>query len=473
MMRSYENFRKEREQERTTCVAEVKRFLAEIEQKRHLNAFITVVDAAELLRQAEEADRRFADGTARKLEGMVVAVKDNIATKGIRTTCASRILENFEPVYDATVVERLKAEGAIIIGKTNLDEFAMGSSNENSAFGAVKNPYNEDYVPGGSSGGSAVAVAAGMCHTALGSDTGGSVRQPAAFCGILGLKPTYGRISRYGLVAFASSLDQIGIFGSSLQDVAQVLDCISGHDPQDSTSAPYPPTTVFPVSEVMKPQRCAVLDEQTLQACSPEVRQRYLESIELLRADGVHCVPVQFPQQDVLIATYYIIATAEASSNLARYDGIRYGIRKEGEDIITATRTYGFGTEVKRRIMLGTFVLSSGYYEAYYRKALRARRFFAQWYDTVFEQADAFFLPTSPTPPFRLGERKEDPIAMYLSDLLTVSANLVAIPAMSIPFGMTQDNLPIGMQVQVGKFREKELFGFSRYFQEIVSRISA
>ena len=471
-MRTYETFRKEREAGRRRCVEELEHFLQRIQDQEHLNAFITVVDPEQLRQQAEQADERFERGTARPLEGLIVAVKDNISTQGIRTTCASKILENFVPVYDATAVQRLKAAGAIIIGKTNLDEFAMGSSNENSAFGAVRNPHNEAYVPGGSSGGSAVAVAAEMCHVALGSDTGGSVRQPAAFCGVIGLKPTYGRISRFGLVAFASSLDQIGILAASLNDTAAVLDVISGYDPHDSTSAPLEPTATFPVEPRM-PARVAVLDEQALAQCEEQVRQRYAAIVEQLQRAGVQCTPVAFPASDALVATYYIIATAEASSNLARYDGIRYGLRAEGEDIITATRSAGFGMEVKRRIMLGTYVLSSGYYDAYYRKALKARRFFAEWYEKIFADNDLFLLPTSPVPPFQLGERLQDPIAMYLADLFTISANLAAIPAINLPAGTTTDRLPIGIQLQVPKFQEKVLFQYARWLLQQFADVDA
>ncbi len=470
-MRTYEQFRIAREAGTVRCIDEVEFFLDRVRRNAHLNAFITIAEEAELRQQARIADQRFDSGNPRPLEGMIVAIKDNISTRGLRTTCASRILENFIPVYDATAVKRLRDAGAICIGKTNLDEFAMGSSNENSAFGPVKNPHNEDYVPGGSSGGSAVAVAAEMCHVALGSDTGGSVRQPAAFCGIIGLKPTYGRISRYGLVAFASSLDQIGILAHSTADTARVLDIISGHDPQDSTSAPLEPTHSYPLT-ARKPKRVAILDATALQHCDEEIRASYRAIVQRLEQDQVECVPVEFPASDALVATYYIIATAEASSNLARYDGIRYGVRQAGEDVITASRSAGFGIEVKRRIMLGTYVLSSGYYEAYYRKALRARRFFVEWYNTIFAHSDFFLLPTSPTPPFRLGERLQDPIAMYLADLFTISANLAALPAISIPAGWTSAGLPIGIQLQVPKFQETQLLQYAHWLQQLMHDVN-
>lgn len=469
-MQTYAEFRHSRLRGEVRCRQVVEGFLQRIEQQRHLNAFITV-SAEQALRAAEESDARFDAGQPRPLEGCVVAVKDNISTAGIRTTCASRILENFVPVYDATAVARLKEAGAIIIGKTNLDEFAMGSSNEYSAFGPVRHPRNPAYVPGGSSGGSAVAVAAGMCHVALGSDTGGSVRQPAAFCGVLGLKPSYGRISRYGLVAFASSLDQIGIFANVLEDIAAVLDVVSGHDPHDATSLPEPPTQALreleaPVGELV----IGLLPEETLRGCHPEVMASYEYCVERLRSAGVRLATVELPYSDVWVPTYYIVATAEASSNLARYDGVRYGFRAtvpEGEDIIVATRTAGFGAEVKRRIMLGTYVLSAGYYDAYYRKALKARRLIAEAYARAFTQVHALLLPTSPVPPFRLGERLQDPVAMYLADLLTVSANLAGIPAISLPTGQTSDGLPIGMQLQAPYGADVRLLQYARLCMQL------
>lgn len=466
-MTSYGEFRQRRLRGEVRCRETVEAFLQRIEEQRWLNAFITVTPEA-ALRAAEESDVRFDAGKPRPLEGCVVAVKDNISTRDVRTTCASRILENFVPVYDATAVARLKEAGAIIIGKTNLDEFAMGSSNEHSAFGAVRNPHHPDYVPGGSSGGSAAAVAAGLCHVALGSDTGGSVRQPAAFCGVIGFKPSYGRISRYGLVAFASSLDQIGIIAHTVEDVAAVLDSISGHDPHDATSLPEPPTQAQQHLADPLPEELTigVVPEEALRGCHPEVLACYERSVEALRLRGAGFVPVELPYSHAWVPTYYIIATAEASSNLARYDGVRYGLRvpvEEGEDIITATRTAGFGAEVKRRIMLGTYVLSAGYYEAYYRKALKARRLIAKAYEQAFQRVDVLLLPTSPVPPFRLGERLEDPIAMYLADFFTVSANLAGIPAVSLPAGKTSDGLPIGLQLQAPYGADVRLLQYARF----------
>jgi len=448
----------------------VEEFLQRIERQRGLNAFITI-SAEQALQAAEESDARFDSGSPRLLEGCVVAVKDNISTRGIRTTCASSILENFVPVYDATAVERLKAAGAIIIGKANMDEFAMGSSNEYSAFGAARNPHNPDYVPGGSSGGSAVAVAARLCHVALGSDTGGSVRQPASFCGVVGFKPSYGRVSRYGLVAFASSLDQIGILAHTVEDTALLFSVISGHDPRDATTLPEPPVqSSLNEGPTVEELVVGVLPRSVLQECHPEVWACYEHCRNALQEAGAQIVVVEIPFSHAWVPAYYVIATAEASSNLARYDGVRYGFRastEEGEDIITATRTQGFGAEVKRRIMLGTYVLSAGYYDAYYRKALKARRLIAEAYARVFTMVHMLLLPTSPVPPFRLGERIEDPIAMYLSDLFTVSANLAGIPAISVPAGKSSEGLPIGMQLQAAYGADARLL----YYAHLCSRL--
>lgn len=442
-------------------------FLDNINSKKNLNAFITLRDKDDLFRDAEESDRHFRTGNPRKLEGMVIAIKDNISTKGLKTTCGSKILENFIPVYDATVIQRIKDEGGIIIGKTNMDEFAMGSSNETSYFGPVHNPYNFDYVPGGSSGGSAVAVAANLCHTALGSETGGSVRQPASFCGNIGLKLTYGRVSRYGLVAFASSLDQIGIFANSIEDTALLLDVISGKDTRDSTSFDLPATDTYNylINNDKHNYKIAVLPKTQLENCDPDVISVYNDSLAKFRAMRCEISEVDMGNFESMIATYYIIATAEASSNLARFDGMRYGFRadeEDGVDLITKTRSEGFGMEVKRRIMLGTYVLSSGYYEAYYGKALKSRKLIYDTYKRIFENYDFLFLPTSPTPPFRLGEKIDDPISMYLSDLFTTSANLGNIPAISLPLGKSRDGLPIGMQLQTNHFDENKLLSFSK-----------
>ena len=424
-----------------------------IRRRADLGAFLHV-DEEGAKAAAAESDERFAAGLARPLEGLVVAVKDNISVEGQPLTCASRMLEGFRPLYNATVVERLKDAGAVIIGKTNMDEFAMGSSNETSAFGPVRNSFDADRVPGGSSGGSAVAVAAGMCHVALGSDTGGSIRQPAAFCGVYGLKPTYGRVSRHGLVAFASSLDQIGIFSRTVEDMQEVFEVISGPDPMDSTSAREVPT----LTALPDRPRIAALPLSQLDGCADDVIAAYGAFRERLVASGAQIVDVELPHTQLWIPTYFILATAEASSNLARFDGVRYGLRVDSEDgdITTASRSEGFGAEVQRRIMLGTFALSKGYGEAYYTKAQQARTLIRQSYDRVFETYDAFALPTTPTTAFRLGE-KSDPVSMWLSDYFTVSANIAGIPALNLPFGNDAKGLPIGMQLQGPMFSDERL----------------
>jgi aspartyl-tRNA(Asn)/glutamyl-tRNA(Gln) amidotransferase subunit A len=441
----------------------VEQCLARIRERAELNAFLQVLEE-QARQQAQESDERFAAGLARPLEGLIVAVKDNISLKGARLTCASRILENFEPVFDAAVIERLRDAGAVFIGKTNMDEFAMGSSNENSAYGAVGHPADPRLVPGGSSGGSAVAVADGMCHVALGSDTGGSVRQPAAFCGVYGYKPTYGAVSRYGLVAFASSLDQIGVFANSAEDVLAVMEVIGGHDAMDSTSSSETGNQE-PEAGNRKPETgervIGRISTELLAGCSPAIRQAYESYITGLASAGHRIVEIELPAKEAWVPTYFILATAEASSNLARYDGVRYGVRVQGDenaeiDMITATRSAGFGAEVKRRIMLGTYVLSAGYQDAYYHKAQQARRLIADAYTTVFEQVDFVVMPTTPTSAFARGEIT-DPVTMWLSDLFTVSANIAGIPAISIPCGVDQGGLPIGVQVQGPMFADQQL----------------
>ncbi|MCU0424767.1 MAG: Asp-tRNA(Asn)/Glu-tRNA(Gln) amidotransferase subunit GatA [Candidatus Kapabacteria bacterium] len=467
-MKSYSAFRTARIANETSCSATLEHFLSTIESKNPtINAMISV-NNDEARKQAAESDKRFADGSARPLEGMVVAVKDNISTKGQRTTCASKILENFVPIYDATVVERLKANGAVIVGKANLDEFAMGSSNENSAFGAVRNPVNTDYVPGGSSGGSAAAVAAEMCHTALGSDTGGSVRLPASFCGVVGLKPTYGRVSRYGLVAYGSSLDQIGQFGSTVEDAALLYDAVNGFDERDATSSHHAQQhTLTSLKEPLSPLTVAVLPEEQLAGCDAEVLRVYHQTLERLKSLGAQVITHAMQYMSAVIPTYYIVATAEASSNLSRYDGVRYGARKIGADgeVTTATRSEGFGAEVKRRIMIGNYVLSSGYYDAYYTKALKVRRLIYNDYKEMFQKADIFLTPNAPTPPFKIGEKTSDPLAMYLEDIFTVSANLGGVPGISIPAGKSSSGLPIGMQLQANHFAEEKLLNVAYHLE--------
>jgi len=412
------------------------------------------------LERAREIDQKPAKG---KLAGAIIAIKDNIITKGLRTTCASRLLENFIPPYDATVVERLAAEDAIIIGKTNLDEFAMGSSTENSAFFPTRNPWDLERVPGGSSGGSAAAVAALEAMAALGSDTGGSVRQPAAFCGVVGLKPTYGRVSRYGLVAFASSLDQIGPLTRTVKDSALLTRVISGFDRRDATSSSEPvPDYVANLDAKLESKKIGVLKESKLKGINKEVAANYFASVEKLKELGFEIKEMSFPSWEYALPCYYVIAPSEASSNLARYDGVRYGLRVEANslaEMYLKTRTVGFGSEVKRRILLGTFALSSGYYEAYYAKASRARQVITQEFKTAFEKVDFILTPTTPGPAFKLGEI-QDPISMYLQDYFTVSASLAGVPAISIPSGFSSDRLPLGLQVIGRPFLEDKLLNF-------------
>jgi aspartyl-tRNA(Asn)/glutamyl-tRNA(Gln) amidotransferase subunit A len=421
-----------------------------------LNSFLSI--------EREYATNRAAEvenSAETSLKGFAIAVKDNICTKGLQTTCGSRILHNYKAHYDATAVRKLNEAGAIIVGKANMDEFAMGSSNESSAFGAVKNPWDLERVPGGSSGGSAVAVASGVVRASLGSETGGSVRQPASLCGIAGLKPTYGRISRFGLVAFASSLDNIGIFGQKSKDIADVLSVIAGRDKNDSTTADVAvPNYNETLSNDIKGKRIGIPRTLFGEGLDDEVRNAVENSIENYRKLGAEIIDVELPYAKYGIAVYYIIATAEASSNLARFDGVRYGFRAEGShslrEMYRKTREEGFGEEVKRRIMLGTYVLSSGYYDAYYSKAQKVRTLVKKDYQNAFEKCDAILTPTSPSVAFKIGEKSADPLAMYLNDIYTVSANLAGIPGISVPCGLSAEGLPIGLQL-VGNFWSEDV----------------
>lgn len=393
------------------------------------------------------------------LAGVPIAVKDVLTTKHVRTTAGSKILDNFIAPYDATVVQRLEAAGAIVLGKTNCDEFAMGSSNENSGFHPVRNPRDLSRVPGGSSGGSAGVIAAGTAVASLGSDTGGSIRQPAAFCGVVGLKPTYGRVSRYGLIAFASSLDHVGPFGKTVKDTALMLEQMAGRDEMDSTSSVAQVPKYSEAIEVpVRGLKIGVPQEYFGEGLDPEVRAVVEAGIEELAKAGCEIVPISLPNTDHAIPTYYVVATAEASSNLARYDGVRYGFRAKGAKTLTEmyrkTRDAGFGTEVKRRIILGTYALSAGYYDAYYLKAQRVRTLLTRDFDAAFAKVDAIVTPTTPTPAFKLGEKADDPLAMYLADIYTVTANLVGIPGISVPCGQSKEGLPIGMQVLGKHFDE-------------------
>jgi len=427
-------------------------YLAQIEKRNpELNAFLTL-SPERAFAQAERVDAAAARGEALPaLAGVPVAVKDVISTKGVRTTCGSKILENYVPPYDATAVERLEKAGAVILGKTNCDEFAMGSSNENSAYGPVRNPAALDRVPGGSSGGSAAAVAGGLAVAALGTDTGGSIRQPGSYCGIPAMMPTYGRVSRYGLIAFASSLDRIGPFATTAADVATVMAVIAGRDENDSTSAPVPVEDY--ASAIERPLvgvRIGLPEDYFGEGLDGEVKEKVLAGIALLEKLGCKRIPLQMPHTDYAIATYYIIATAEASSNLARYDGVRYGLRVPGAtlgEMYRRTREQGFGAEVKRRIMLGTYALSAGYYDAYYLRAQKVRTLIARDFADAFLKVDAIITPTAPTPAFRLGEKTADPLQMYLADIYTVTGSLAGVPGISVPVGNTKAGLPVGMQI--------------------------
>ena len=436
-----------------------------------VRAFVTQCKQA-TMDQAEALDRKLK-GWRKTLPmmAMPLAVKDNICTQDVKTTCASRMLEHFTPPYNATVITKLQEQGYLLVGKTNLDEFAMGSSTENSAFGPTRNPWNAHMVPGGSSGGSAAAVAADECVAALGSDTGGSIRQPASFCGVVGLKPTYGRVSRYGLIAFASSLDQIGPITKNVTDAAILLGAIAGHDPRDSTSADVPVpdyTKAFKKRDVKK-LKLGVPVEYFASGLDPDVERAVRAAIEEFRNLGAEVKEITLPTTDAAVATYYVIATAEASSNLARYDGVKYGLRtKETTDLLNMymkTREEGFGAEVKRRIMLGTYVLSAGYYDAYYGKAQSVRTLIRRDFDAAFQDVDFIVTPVTPTPAFKLGEKVQDPLQMYLSDIFTISVNLAGLPAIAVPCGFSQTGLPIGMQL-IGRAFEESIILRAAYAYE-------
>jgi len=423
------------------------------------HAYLTLCEER-ALRQASRVDEMARNGdTLPPLAGVPIAIKDVMVTKDVRSTAGSKILQNFIPPYDCTAVERLEAAGAIVLGKTNCDEFAMGSSNENSAYGPVRNPRDPSCVPGGSSGGSAAAVAAGTAIAALGSDTGGSIRQPASFCGVVGLMPTYGRVSRYGLIAFASSLDHIGPLTRTVKDAAMLLRTIAGHDPLDSTSADVPvPDYEEELAKPVKGLKLGVPQEYFADGLDGEVRAAVEANIQKLVQDGCEIMPISLPHTAYAIPTYYVIATAEASANLARYDGVRYGHRSTQartlSEMYRKSRDEGFGAEVKRRIMLGTYALSSGYYDAYYLKAQKVRTLLARDFENAFCQVDAIVTPTAPTAAFKLGEKTSDPLAMYLADIYTVTADLAGIPGISVPCGQTKTGLPIGMQILGRHFDE-------------------
>jgi len=436
-----------------------------------INAFIRL-EKESAVRDAEEADRKIASGESGALLGIPIAVKDLIAIENGVTTCGSRMLENFVSPYSAAVVKKLRKAGAVVLGKTNMDEFAMGSSNETSRFGSCRNPWNTENVPGGSSGGSAAAVAAGFCPAALGSDTGGSIRQPASFCGIVGLKPTYGRVSRFGLVAFASSLDQIGPMGLTVEDTAILLQAIAGHDPMDSTSVNIPvPDYSTSLSEGVDGLVVGLPKEYYVEGMDKEVRSIVLDAASALEKAGAKIEEISLPHTEYAVSVYYVIAPAEASSNLSRYDGVKYGYRSDNAatlgEMYENTRTEGFGAEVQRRIMLGTYVLSAGYYDAYYLKAQKVRTLVINDFKNAFKKCDILLTPAAPTPAFKLGEKTDNPLKMYLNDIFTINVNLAGMPAISVPAGFSSTGLPVGVQMIADNFKEPTLFRAASAFEKI------
>ncbi|TAH24061.1 MAG: Asp-tRNA(Asn)/Glu-tRNA(Gln) amidotransferase subunit GatA [Cytophagales bacterium] len=453
-----------------TCKDLVLDYLNNIESKKHLNVFLEVYSEEALLK-AEEIDQKIKAGNAGKLAGMVIGLKDVLCHKNHGLQASSKILQNFISQFDGTAVKRLIEEDAIIIGRQNCDEFAMGSSNENSAFGNVLNDIDNTKVPGGSSGGSAVAVQANMCLVSIGSDTGGSVRQPAAFCGIIGLKPTYSRISRYGLVAYASSFDCIGPITRSLEDAALVLEVIAGKDENDSTVSHQSVPKYSDLLQFDKKAKIGYLKEAFAKGISEDVKLATQSTLDLLKESGHEVEEISFPMLEYILPTYYILTTAEASSNLSRFDGVKYGYRSPNatdlESLYKKTRSEGFGKEVKKRIMLGTFILSAGFYDAYYSKAQKVRRILKEETDQLLEKYDFIVVPTTPDTAFKIGEHSSDPISMYLADLFTVQANLVGIPAISIPNGKDKQGMPIGLQIMTKSFGEENLLAFSKYILEI------
>ncbi len=470
---SFDEIKKSLEKKETDCRTIVSHYLQNIKTKAHLNAFVEVYEES-ALQQADLVDQKLSEGKAGKLAGMVIGTKDVLCISGLESNASSKILKGFQSQFTTTAIQRLLAEDAIIIGRLNCDEFGMGSSNENSAHGKVLNALDETRVPGGSSGGSAVAVQANLCTTSLGTDTGGSVRQPAAFTGIIGMKPTYSRVSRWGLIAYASSFDVIGVFSRTVKDNALVMEIMAGHDEFDSTTSRKP---VFAYSELLhfeKKAKIAYLKE-TIESPSlqPEIKENTLAVLEKLKEEGHEVKEVDFPLLDYILPTYYIITTAEASSNLSRFDGVKYGYRTPNahnlESMYKLTRTEGFGDEVKRRIMLGTFVLSANYYDAYFTKAQKVRRLIKDFTENLLNDFDYIIMPTTPSTAFKFGEHSDDPVAMYLEDLFTVQASVSGVPAISLPNGKDRKGMPIGLQVIANSFKEAELYAFSNYLTELTT----
>ncbi|GAB4130933.1 MAG: Asp-tRNA(Asn)/Glu-tRNA(Gln) amidotransferase subunit GatA [Bacteroidia bacterium] len=468
---SLSEIRKDLQSGEVSCSGLVEHYLKRIDAASDLNAFLEVFPESARAKAAE-VDQKIKNGQAGKLAGMVIALKDNICYKDHKVSASSRILENFVSPYSSTVTERLLQEDAIIIGRTNCDEFAMGSSNENSAFGNVLNPLDKKRVPGGSSGGSAAVVAAGLCLAALGTDTGGSIRQPASFCGVVGLKPTYGRVSRWGIIAYASSFDQVGPITHSVEDAALIMEVISGMDEFDSTLSSKPVPDYSAQLDFSGKKRFAYLEDCfTGEGLDPEIKSRLMNMMDQLRAEGHTVEAVRFPYLDYLVPAYYVLTTAEASSNLARFDGIRYGYRSKNATDLESTykksRSEGFGPEVKRRIMLGTFVLSAGYYDAYYSKGQRVRRLLRNKTEEILGNYDFILLPTTPGTAFEFGANATDPIKMYLEDIYTVQANLTGLPAISVPAGKNSNGLPFGIQIMAGAFQETQLLAAAKHIENL------
>lgn len=470
---SFDEIKKSIEKKEADCKSIVNHYLQNIKTKAHLNAFVEVYEES-ALNQAELVDQKIAEGKAGKLAGMIIGIKDVLCLNDHESNASSNILKGFQSQFTATAVQRLLDEDAIIIGRLNCDEFGMGSSNENSAHGKVLNALDESRVPGGSSGGSAVAVQANLCTTSLGTDTGGSVRQPAAFTGVIGMKPTYSRVSRWGLIAYASSFDTIGVFSRTVKDNALVMEIMAGHDDFDSTSSRKP---VFAYSELLhfeKKAKIAYLKE-TIEspALQPEIKTNTLAILQKLKEEGHEVKQVDFPLLEYILSTYYILTTAEASSNLSRFDGVKYGYRTPNahnlESMYKLSRTEGFGEEVKRRIMLGTFVLSASYYDAYFTKAQKVRRLIKEFTENLLNDFDYIIMPTTPSTAFKFGEHTDDPVAMYLEDLYTVQASVSGVPAISIPNGKDKQGMPIGLQIIANSFKEAELYAFSNYLTELTS----
>jgi aspartyl-tRNA(Asn)/glutamyl-tRNA(Gln) amidotransferase subunit A len=467
---SYAALKHDLSENKTTCVKVVEDYLSKIKKESHLNAFLEVFEQS-ALKQAAGIDKKIASGNHGKLAGMVVGLKDVMCYKDHRVSSSSKILDGFVSLYDATVVQRLLEQDAIIIGRLNCDEFAMGSSNENSAYGNVLNPVNVKCVPGGSSGGSVAAVAAGLCMATLGTDTGGSIRQPASFTGVVGFKPTYGRVSRYGIIAYASSFDQVGPITNNIEDAALLLEVIAGKDEYDSTVSSKPVPEYSTKLKFDKKVKVAYI-KQCLEnkGLNAEVKTKTLESIEWLKGEGHTVEPVDFPYLDYMVPCYYVLTTAEASSNLGRYDGVHYGYRSKNafdlESTYKKSRSEGFGTEVKRRIMLGTFVLSAGYYDAYYTKGQKVRRLIKNKTEEILSQYDFILMPSTPNAAFEFGQHAADPIAMYLEDIFTVQANLAGLPAISLPVHKKKDGMPFGLQLMGKSFGETELLAFSDYLMK-------